>query len=711
MSAEDAEALKADFQEKRLVTKQRMLGNIRFIGEAYKKDLVREDVMKEWMETLLNSEEEPSVDGRLAYVDEEKLEACCKLMYTIGSTFDAGRNTLFVNELFRLMGEIASDERVCPRMRLMLKGLEELRSHKWVLKRKEVKPQTLDDIRKEAEAEVRSIGPRPGVAGRSTFGQRVATEKETARGAGAKGGAAEGGAMSVTGTTRGGAIAARANGGGARDAKKSRESKRKRKRRLNQERRQQQEQLELERQLPAVAGLKGEMPQGEGTAASSAGRGANGSGSHGPQQQQQQQLPAAAEREMGGPAAALNLASGNNDDNPDTDSNDPQLSFKKAGDFLERTEPGIGKIFSLGPKLCVGIRGDGNCFWSAATVGALLSALCETDTRMLERVVGRFELAVYRGKGRISWGGLPSNIKAELKEFMQYVESLLDAKRSSTDPLHGRAQAAKLVRDFREPEDAHNQSEEYSRLYRGMVVASRMAAIIHAPKDAHASTLENFRTVNEYACEYPEDLRPGANLGVHMGLVQEVVADEGDRVLVTDYCEASTRKKYGMGPIPRDLLQIHDVAVRIGVVRHFDLRVKFNCIIGKVLSDEFRVPRASDAEARTNNLTLLKKERSSQAGSKPQDGACPSCTVVVEHKGYKCHCCRNDLPDGFAFKDGLLSRPMWLAAGSSWSASSPVCSSADRMLYKRLWFCLLHVRLSPAMVVRLVHRSIRVLSD
>ncbi|CAN0474949.1 unnamed protein product, partial [Scytosiphon promiscuus] len=45
-----------------------MLGNIRFIGEAYKKDLVQDNVMKEWMETLLNSGEEPSVDGRLAYV-------------------------------------------------------------------------------------------------------------------------------------------------------------------------------------------------------------------------------------------------------------------------------------------------------------------------------------------------------------------------------------------------------------------------------------------------------------------------------------------------------------------------------------------------------------------------------------------------------------------------------------------------------------------
>ncbi|CAN0402925.1 unnamed protein product, partial [Scytosiphon promiscuus] len=53
MSDEDAEALKADFEEKRLVTKQRMLGNIRFIGEAYKKDLVQDNVMKEWMETLL----------------------------------------------------------------------------------------------------------------------------------------------------------------------------------------------------------------------------------------------------------------------------------------------------------------------------------------------------------------------------------------------------------------------------------------------------------------------------------------------------------------------------------------------------------------------------------------------------------------------------------------------------------------------------------
>lgn len=100
-----------------------------------------------------------------------------------------------------------------------------------------------------------------------------------------------------------------------------------------------------------------------------------------------------------------------------------QLSFEKAGDFLDNECPGIEDTFSLGAKLCVGIRGDGNCFFSATTVGALLAALCQDDTRMLEVIVERFRKAVFRGTNRVSWGELPSNI--EVRDYTAVIYTLL----------------------------------------------------------------------------------------------------------------------------------------------------------------------------------------------------------------------------------------------------------------------------------------------
>ncbi|CAN0404815.1 unnamed protein product, partial [Hapterophycus canaliculatus] len=73
-----------------------------------------------------------------------------RLIRTIGPTLDTVRNTLYMRELFRLMAEIAGNERVCNRIRFMLQDLAELRKSKWVPRRKEEQAKALDDIHKEA---------------------------------------------------------------------------------------------------------------------------------------------------------------------------------------------------------------------------------------------------------------------------------------------------------------------------------------------------------------------------------------------------------------------------------------------------------------------------------------------------------------------------------------------------------------------------------
>ncbi|CAN0036883.1 unnamed protein product, partial [Hapterophycus canaliculatus] len=150
-----------------------MLGNIQFIGELYKKSMLKENVMKTCVESLLNAEKDIAPDRTLKAlkflsgdVDEDNLEALGKLIRTIGSTLDTDKNTLYVKELFRLMDKIANNKNINSRMRFMIRDLEELRKHNWVPRRKQDKAKTLDDIRKEAEAEVRGGGP-PGRGGSS----------------------------------------------------------------------------------------------------------------------------------------------------------------------------------------------------------------------------------------------------------------------------------------------------------------------------------------------------------------------------------------------------------------------------------------------------------------------------------------------------------------------------------------------------------------
>ncbi|CAM9898520.1 unnamed protein product, partial [Heterosigma akashiwo] len=89
-SEEEKIAKKADFEEKRMITKKRMLGNIRFIGELYKKDMLKENIMHECLLSLLKirQDEAAGKKGKLVIPDDEDLEALGKLMATIGKKID-----------------------------------------------------------------------------------------------------------------------------------------------------------------------------------------------------------------------------------------------------------------------------------------------------------------------------------------------------------------------------------------------------------------------------------------------------------------------------------------------------------------------------------------------------------------------------------------------------------------------------------------------
>lgn len=44
---------------------------------------------------------------------------------------------------------------------------------------------------------------------------------------------------------------------------------------------------------------------------------------------------------------------------------------------------------------------------------------------------------------------------------------------------------------------------------------------------------ETFPVVNEYTEGFPGNLRPGESLGVHLGLIQELLAEGGGEMVVT----------------------------------------------------------------------------------------------------------------------------------------------------------------------------------
>ncbi|OQR85956.1 eukaryotic translation initiation factor 4 gamma 2 [Achlya hypogyna] len=152
--ATEEERLRANIAAKR--AKARMLGNMRFIGELFKVELLAEHVVQTCLLKLLGlrlvtTEAQGLALQTIRMPDEEELEALCKMLATVGKKFDhAGVKTVMNGIIVRLV-ELSETPSLPSRTRFLLKDLLETRDYQWVPRRKELQQKTLEEVRKEAE--------------------------------------------------------------------------------------------------------------------------------------------------------------------------------------------------------------------------------------------------------------------------------------------------------------------------------------------------------------------------------------------------------------------------------------------------------------------------------------------------------------------------------------------------------------------------------
>ncbi|RLM64959.1 hypothetical protein C2845_PM16G15390 [Panicum miliaceum] len=170
-------------EEKRIRARRRILGNIRLIGELYKKKMLTERIMHECINKLLGDYQNP---------DEEDLEALCKLMSTIGEMIDHPRAKVHMDIYFDLIQKLSTNLKLSSRIRFILEDVIDLRKNKWRLRRKVEGPKKIDEVRKDAvkhklgqsnrfgfspnfnsSVACRSSGLRPGPPENSTRGSSM----------------------------------------------------------------------------------------------------------------------------------------------------------------------------------------------------------------------------------------------------------------------------------------------------------------------------------------------------------------------------------------------------------------------------------------------------------------------------------------------------------------------------------------------------------
>lgn len=107
--------------------KRRMLGIVRFIGELYKQDLLKEKIMHECISLLVGKR----LDDLTDVPDDESVEATAKLFVTIGRRLENSAAKAKVDTYFGYFIKLAKDKRLAARTRFMLQDLVETRANGW----------------------------------------------------------------------------------------------------------------------------------------------------------------------------------------------------------------------------------------------------------------------------------------------------------------------------------------------------------------------------------------------------------------------------------------------------------------------------------------------------------------------------------------------------------------------------------------------------
>nr|XP_057935680.1 eukaryotic translation initiation factor 4 gamma 1-like isoform X2 [Doryrhamphus excisus] len=138
---EKKQRLMEELEEAKYKARKRSLGNIKFIGELFKFNMLTEVIMHDCIVKLLKNH------------DEESLECLCRLLSTIGKDLDFEKAKPRMDQYFNQMEKIIKERKTTSRIRFMLQDVVDLRENNWVPRRGDQGPKTIDQIHKEAELE------------------------------------------------------------------------------------------------------------------------------------------------------------------------------------------------------------------------------------------------------------------------------------------------------------------------------------------------------------------------------------------------------------------------------------------------------------------------------------------------------------------------------------------------------------------------------
>ncbi|XP_013394414.1 eukaryotic translation initiation factor 4 gamma 2 [Lingula anatina] len=148
--------------EKYHAAKFKMLGNIKFIGELGKLDMLHEGILHKCIKQLLEKKKHVPIQETA-----EDLECLCQIMKTVGRRLDTDKAKALMDQYFSRMKTLMMNNELPTRIRFLLQDTIELRENNWTPRKvtRGSAPRTITQIREEAAKDMGVYLPPPGVQG------------------------------------------------------------------------------------------------------------------------------------------------------------------------------------------------------------------------------------------------------------------------------------------------------------------------------------------------------------------------------------------------------------------------------------------------------------------------------------------------------------------------------------------------------------------
>ena len=155
------EILTPEEEEQRSATRRKMVGNLRFIGELGKLEIIHEGILHRCIQQLLEKRRRSVADMA------EDLECLCQIMKTCGKVLDKPKAKNLMDQYFERMYLLKSSGDLPSRIRFMLQDVIELRAAHWVPRKaaQTEGPRTIQQVREEAARDLGVYIPPPASQG------------------------------------------------------------------------------------------------------------------------------------------------------------------------------------------------------------------------------------------------------------------------------------------------------------------------------------------------------------------------------------------------------------------------------------------------------------------------------------------------------------------------------------------------------------------